>query len=163
MENGQYQVTLTVEENSGVQELTATKIIYSDNTMANVNNTIKVEVLKDKPSMENYKQQDDTAQSQVTLNFDLIDQDKSVISGKAILTKQDDPTVKEEKPIQVGANSITFTVENAKLYTLEVKVTYDRDTNTLEGKPEGDNRVTDEILATKEIQLLSDYELKSVI
>lgn len=158
--DGKYEVTLTVNENSGVQELTATKIIYSDNTIANVNNTMKVDVLKDKPSIDNFKQQDNTDQSQVTLNFDLIDQDNSVISGKVVLTKQDDPTIKVEKDIQVGQNSITFEVENAKLYTLEIKVTYDRDTNTLEGKPEEDNRVTDEILATKEIQLLSDYELQ---
>lgn len=160
LENGKYQVTLTVNEESGVQELRATKIIYSDDTMANVSHTIKVDVLKNKPSIENYKQLDDTDHAQVTLNFDLNDEDDSIIKAKAVLTKQDDSTIKEEKELQIGANNITFTVENAKLYTLEIKVTYDRDTNTLEGKPEEDNRVTDEIFATKEILVLSDYELQ---
>ncbi len=160
LENGKYEVTLTVGEDSGVQELTATKIIYSDDTMADVNHTVKVEVLKNRPSIQNYKQQDDTDHAQVTLNFDVIDEDNSIMEAKAVLTKQEDSTIKEEKEIQVGKNSITFDVENAKLYTLEVKVTYDRDTNTLEGKPEGDNRVTDEILTTKEILVLSDYELQ---
>lgn len=160
LENGKYEVVLTVNSKSGVQELTTTKIFYSDDTSADVNNTIKVDVLKDEPSIQNFKQQDKEDTSEVTLEFDVIDEDSSFLSAKAVLTKEEDSTVKEEKEVVVGKNSITFSVENIKLYTLEIKVSYDRDTNTLENKPQEDNRIMDETVLSKEIQLLSDYELQ---
>lgn len=160
LDNGKYEVVLTLGEQSGIKDLTTTKIFYSDDTFADVNNTIKIEVLKDKPSIQNFKQQDNEETSEVTLDFDLIDQDESLINAKAVLTKKDDTTINEEKAIVVGKNNITFSVENAKLYTLEIKTTYDLDTNMLENKPQEDNKVTDETILSKEIQLLSDYELQ---
>ncbi len=160
LKNGSYQVTLQVGEKSGIKELSITKVIYSDNSIADVNETVKVDVLKDKPTVQNFTQEDKIETSQVVLNFDVIDEDNSIVSAKAVLTKQEDGTVVSEKPIQKGKNSVTFDVENAKLYTIQIKATYDRDTSTLENKPEEDNRVTDEVLDTKEIQLLTDYELQ---
>ncbi|MCI9017052.1 MAG: hypothetical protein HFJ53_07830, partial [Clostridia bacterium] len=159
LENGKFEIVVTLDNRSGVQELTTTKVFYSDNTSTDAHNTIKVEILKDKPSIQNFKQQDNEGASEVTLEFDLIDQDSSFMNAKAVFTKKEDNTI-EEKEVTVGKNSITFNVENAKLYTLEIKVSYDRDTNTLENKPQEDNRIADETMLTKEIQLLSDYELQ---
>ncbi len=155
--DGQYQVEVQSSNNSGICELVATKVIFSDETVANVNNTIKIDVLKDRPSFENFVEQDNIEENKTTLSFNIKDDDNSFKNGKAIFTNQEDDT-KQEKDIQVGQNSIEFDIENGKTYTLEIKVNYDRDTNSLEEKPEEDNLFIDEILATREVQILADYE-----
>ena len=155
--NGQYQVEVEASNNSGICELVATKIIFSDETVANVNNTIKIDVLKDTPSFENLIEQDNIEENKTTLSFNIKDDDNSFKSGKAIFTNNEDNS-KQEKHIQVGENSIEFDIENGKTYTLEIKVNYDRDSNKLEGKPEEDNLFVDEVLVTREIQILADYE-----
>lgn len=155
----EYKVTLLAGQVSGVQELVTNKVIYEDNIIADVNNTIKIDVLKDKPEIEEIEQQDDINNSQVTLNFNIKDTDSSFIEGTAILTKQEDGTIQEED-VQIGENSICFPVEEEKLYTLEIKVTYDRDSNMLEGKEPADNLVTDKVIETMTVELLPDYQLK---
>ena len=155
--DGQYQIEVEASNNSGICELIATKIIFSDETVANVNNTIKIDVLKDRPIFENLIEQDNIEENKTTLSFNIKDDDNSFKTGKAIFTSKEDNT-KQEKDIQIGQNNIEFNVENGKIYTFEIKVNYDRDSNELEEKPEEDNLFIDEILITKEIQILADYE-----
>ncbi len=152
-----YEVTLEVGDKSGIYKLTTTKLVYSDNVEDNVKEEVKIDILKDKPVVKNFKQTDNTNDSEVTISFDLEDNDNSFISGKAILT---DGVKTVEKELKKGANTLKFTVENAKEYTLELKATYDRDSNTLEGKPENDNLINNEVLETKKIVLISDYKLQ---
>lgn len=86
--DGKYQITYAVDNTSGVKELIATNIIYSNEDVANVNNTVKIEVLKEIPIIGEIKQQDNINNGKVTLNFELTDSDFAFISGKAILVKK---------------------------------------------------------------------------
>lgn len=156
LDNGNYEVTFHVGNNSGIYPLSITKLTYSDGTTATIDNTINVDILKDKPEITNFTQSDNLLTREVTLSFDLEDSENSFISGKALLIHEG---TQIEKEIHSGHNELTFQVESAKKYTFEIKATYDLDSNALHGKPEEDNRVTNEVIATREISLIADYQL----
>lgn len=159
LSEGKYQVSYTVGQESGVQELNITKITYSDGKTADVNNKIKIEVLKDKPSIQRFIQNDNLNESKVVLDFDVVDEENSFINGKAVLKNNEDGSA-DEKEIVTGNNSIEFSVNEGKLYKLEIYVTYDRDTNTLEGQELDENKVIDELLSTEDIELVGNYQLQ---
>ena len=154
--DGSYQVSYKLDSTSGVKSLKATKVTYSNDSIATINKTIKLEVLKDSLTIDNYKQVDDFDHSKVTLSFDVIDNDHSFISGNAILTKKSDNTT-VTKSIKSGSNQLEFDVIELEKYEFVVNVTYDRDTNVLTS--ESDNKVIDNNLITQEIQLVRDYDV----
>ncbi|MCI8394371.1 MAG: hypothetical protein HFH86_02680 [Bacilli bacterium] len=157
LDNGNYEITLNASNNSGIYSLTTTRLTYSDDTTATTDKTIQVEILKEKPQIINFVQLDNINTNEVTLRFDVLDQENSFLNGKAILTYNDQII---EKDIVKGHNELTFQVEPRKKYILKLNATYDLDSNTLEGTPNEDNRIVDETLTTKEIELIADYELK---
>lgn len=156
LDNGNYEVALKVGNESGIYPLTTTKLYYSDEKVATIDNTINVDILKDKPSIENFTQTDNVDENKVILNFDVKDDENSFINGKAVLTLDG---ISVEKNITKGHNELSFNVEPSKSYTLEIKSTYDTDSNSLSTKPDEDNRVIDGIIDTKNIELIADYEL----
>lgn len=156
LDNGNYEATLNVGNTSGIYPLTITKFTYSNGAVATTDETIQVEVLKDKPVVKNFAQTDNLNAKEVILRFDVEDEENTFLSGKAILTSNG---VSIEKAINKGHNELTFQVEPSKKYTLKINATYDLDSNTLEGTPEEDNRITDETLATQEVELIADYQL----
>ena len=153
--DGKYEVTLNVGSTSGIYALTTTKLTYSDNTIATLDNTVNVEILKDKPVIENFKQLDDVENSEVIISFDLIDKENAFMTGKAVLSING---LASEKEIKSGHNEIRFQVEPSKKYTLNIKATYDLDSNTILGS-ENENKIVDDILETKVIELVADYKL----
>ncbi len=156
LDNGNYEATLNVGTTSGIYPLTITRFTYSNGDLATTDKTIHVEVLKDKPQVINFVQSDNLSTKEVTLRFDVLDEEESFLSGKAILTSDGNSL---EKEVTKGHNELTFQVEPSKKYTFQVNATYDLDNHALEGTPAEDNRVTDEVLTTKEIELIADYEL----
>ncbi len=154
-----YEVKYTASNDSGVQNLNVTKIIYADGKAADVNKDINIEVLKDKPSITEFSQKDNLNEGKVTLEFNVLDEDQSFIDGKAILKNKEDNSTMEKKII-VGENNLEFSVEEDKPYVLEIYATYDRDSNTLPGHKEDENKVVDELLTTEEIELVGDYRLE---
>ncbi len=153
--DGSYQVTYKLSSIIGVKSLTASRVTFSNHLTAGVNKTLKIEVLKQEPKVSNFKQIDSINDSKVTLNFDVNDTDNSFISGKADLISRKDGSV-VSKTIKVGANSLEFDVTELEMYDLNIKATFDRDTNTLSTD---ENLITDKILLTHEVQLVVDYDL----
>lgn len=156
LDNGNYEVSLNVGQTSGIYSLLTTKIYYSNDQIATVSKTIYVDILKDKPTIENFTQTDNTSTKEVTLSFDIQDTDESFVDGKAILTL-DDKTL--EQRVKRGHNELVFKVAPIKTYDFEIKVTYDLDSNSLSSKPDEDNRVIDEVIHASKIKLVADYEL----
>jgi len=159
LEDGKYKVSYEVGDDSGITSLTATKLIFSDNSMADVNKTIKVEVLKDAPMVNNFTLEDDIDNASVNVGFEVKDVENTFISGKAVLTNTEDGT-SVSKDINKGMNELTFKVKNTVKYNLDIKVTYDRDTNSLEDTDDSDNLIENKVLLSKKVQQLSDYEVK---
>lgn len=159
LEDGKYKVTYQLGETAGITNLVTTKLIYADNSEATINKTVKIEVLKDIPVVGDFVIEDDLENTSVNIGFNVNDKENSFVSGKAVLTNTEDGT-SVSKDIKKGINELTFKVESSVKYTFDVKVTYDRDTNSLEGTDESDNLVSNKTLFTTNVWQLSDYEVK---
>jgi len=84
-----------------------------------------------------------------------LDKENAFMTGKAVLSING---LASEKEIKSGHNEIRFQVEPSKKYTLNIKATYDLDSNTILGS-ETENKIVDDILETKVIELVADYKL----
>ncbi len=156
LDNGNYEVTLEVGNTSGIYPITTTKLYYNDGRVATIDNVVRVDILKDKPSIENFTQTDNIDDKKIVLGFDIKDEENSFISGKAVLMLDG---VSKELEVVKGHNELTFNVEPSRSYTLEIKSTYDLDSNSLPSKPEEDNKVIDGVIDRRNIELIADYEL----
>lgn len=130
-----------VPTDAGIYELKANRVQLSNNAYYRVwsdyfatnEKTLKIEVLKDKPRIENLKvTNEDYNNGKVTFDFDVvldakaIENDSSFANGTIELNG-----VSQE--INRGKNSITFeNVDKNKNFDLIFKATYDLDTDTLD-------------------------------
>lgn len=150
-----YQIELTSPSESGNYELNLTKVYFAEgNKEVNLNHKSIVEVLKDAPTISNYQLKDNYLEKSVTFSFDINDKENAYASGKLRLTNNEtSEVVKEIDNLSVGNNKISVNViENAR-YTLEILVSYNRDTKKTVV-------VKDSILLTKPVQLIKDYQLQ---
>ena len=158
-ENVTYSVTLNVGEKAGIVDLNTTDIIFEGNISVGVTNQVKIDVLKAKPDSEAFSQVDDIENHAVTLTANIVDPDGAFIRGTAELVRNSDKKV--VKTTTFDAEHITFIIDGLDLnteYTLVAKMTYDRDSNTLEETNK--NYVEDEIFRRRPIQLIADYQLE---
>ena len=159
-ENVTYSVTLPVGNTAGMLNLHTTEFIFEDNIRAQVDDNVKIDVLRDKPTSQAFLQTDDITGPSVTLTARIVDPDGAFISGSAELVKNSNKEVVATK--EFDAEHITFTIENIELnteYTLIAKMSYARDSKKVQ---EETNKyyVKDEILRERPIQLITDYELE---
>ncbi len=166
-ENVTYSVTYNVGESAGILNLNTTEFEFEKDLSCKVNNSVKVDVLKTKITSEAFTQVDDVDNRAVTLTSNIIDSDNSLIELKVDLVRNSDNQIVKTKTFsaeEVTTNSgkVTFRIDELELeteYTLVAKVTYDRDTNTIEEQT-NKNYVEDEELRRRPIQLIADYEIK---
>lgn len=154
--NNIYQVTYKAPSSCGVKSIKTTNVTFSNTQVAKVDNTLRIEILKDDVSVSKFKQIDNINDSKVTLSFEITDLDDSFINGKAILINRNDGT-KIEKVINTGTNSLEFAVKELEMYDFVIKATYDRDSNSL--TEDIDNLISEKELLNKEVQLVFDYDL----
>ncbi len=156
-DNVTYAVTLPVGANHGELDLHTTEFTFEDNNgVAYADNTVKVDVLKAKPTSEKFLQEDDIENGSVTLTARILDPDGAFISGVATLVSKSDGAEVASKTF--NAENVTFTINNIEIdkeYTLIAKMTYDRDSKVGE-----DNYVEDEVFRERFIQLIADYDIK---
>ncbi len=114
---------------------------------------LKVQILKDKPSIADFHLKEDVSKLKVAMDISVIDSDSSFLNGKVVLKKEDGGTL--EKEIHVGNNHITFHLENAVNYSYSLQITYDRDSSVFHF----DYLVINEVLKTGNLFLMNDYKL----
>lgn len=158
-ENVTYSVTLSVGEEAGIVNLTTTEITLEGNIAVSVMNQVKIDVLKEKPTSGAFLQVDDIDNKSVKLTARIVDPDKAFISGKAELVRNSDNQVVATKLFDAEHITFDINVELGVQYTLIAKMTYDRDTNTIEEET-NKNYVEDEIFRRRPIQLIADYQLQ---
>ena len=155
-----YSAIIEAGDKAGILEINTTEFSFEHNLTAKVEHQTQVDVLKTRPTSEAFLQEDDIENNSVTLTANIIDPDKALISGKADLVKDDTQEIVATK--EFDSENITFTINDVELdtkYTLVAKMTYDRDTNTIEEET-NKNYVKDEIFRRRPIQLIADYELE---
>ena len=147
--NGFYETELVVAKKSGIKKLTIDKIVLSNGKVISFpkkkRKKVRLEVLKREPSLYHFKRKDNSMKS--TLQFSILDLDDAFVEGKVLL-KGEDGTVLEKK-IKKGDNSITFSLVDGVLYTYQIFITYDRDSN----KVDNINLVTDKVFRKENVML----------
>lgn len=150
--DGKYIATISVGNIPGIKDITVTKVIFKDKVEVDADYTNTIEVLKDKPVVDDFKATYNYEEKKVNFTFELQDSDSSLISAKAILVKQDGSTWKENN-INVNKNNFDLEIEDNIEYTFKILVTYSR-------YADGGNIVTDEVIFTKPIQMIEEYNLE---
>lgn len=149
--DGKYSVTISVGNKAGAQDIKVTEFIFADGVEVTTNYVDTIEILKDKPVVNNYSATYNNDEKKVNFTFDLQDDDNAFISAKAVLEKQDGSTWKENV-VNVNKNTFTLDVEENIEYTFEILVTYSRYSN-------GQNSV-EEAIFTSSIQMIEEYNLQ---
>lgn len=150
--DGKYIATISVGNIAGIQETRVTKVIFEDKVEVDTEYINIIEVLKDKPVVNDFKATYDYDEKKVNFSFDLQDNDTSLVSAKAKLINQDGSTWKEND-VNTNQNDFELEVEDNIEYTFNILVTYSR-------YADGQNIVTDEVIFTKPIQMIEEYNLE---
>lgn len=150
--NDKYIVTISGGNIAGIQDIRVTEIIFEDKVSVNTEYTNTIEILKDKPVVNDFEVIYNYDTKTVNFTFDLQDIDNSIVSAKVRLVEQDG-AIFVEKDININQNNLNIEVEENVEYTFEVIVNYSRYEN-------GENIVTDEVIFTRPIQLIKEYNLQ---
>lgn len=95
--NGKYKITVQTGNMPQLLNLETTKIIFKDGTEIDSENTLQVNILKDKPTISEIRQENSVGNHEIALHFKINDVDNSYISGKVQLVNSED--IVEEKEI----------------------------------------------------------------
>lgn len=153
-----YVAKIKVQENSGIQEFKFTKAKLNVGKEIDIDYVEKVDVLKEKPTIQNYKVTEIVENAKLKVAFDVKDNDNSLLDAKIQLFEENVETklVKEEK-VNSGNNEFTLDLEENKDYILNIYLSYNLDSDQLT-EHEQDN--TGSILETKELKLNIDYKFE---
>jgi len=131
----EYRVTLPVGNEAKLLSIETTEMLLKDETSVPVRNTQQVDVLKDIPTIENIKQQDDINANKITLEFKVVDPDeaiqkeegKKLVQVELIKSDQDEPIQLEVAVDENGeARAVLEGLEAGKDYTANLVATYSR-------------------------------------
>ena len=165
--NQEYEVTKAVDSNIytvnvgtnntvGIKEYHFTEVVLNTGKKVDVDYTIKLEVLKDLPSIKNYTVNEDINKSKVDISFDLEDSDHSIQwATLEILNDKDEPI--HNSDISSGKNAIKVALESDKQYTVNFRIAYDLDTNQLSEHEEDHSGILEE---SKALEFIIDYQWK---
>ncbi len=144
------KVYINIPKESGILELKATRVQLANDGYYKIYNdyysvsekTLKLDVLKDKPKVENLEIKEYYENSKVTFDFDVVLDDNATKDEFTNGTLTLNGVTKDN--IVVGHNNITFEdVERDKTFDLIFKGNYDLDTNELNSTTGDKNNVVD--------------------
>lgn len=151
-----YSVKVKAQNTSGIQEFKFTKVKLNAGKEVKIDYVEKIDVLKDKPSIQNYQVEEIIENAKLKVAFDVIDNDKSLITTEMQLFEANENTkpIKEET-LKVGHNEFILDLEENKDYILNICLVYNLDTDELI-EHEIDNSGV--ILEAKDLKLNIDYK-----
>lgn len=152
--SSEYIIKINAQDKSGIQELKFTKAILDVGKEVKLNYTEKIEVLKDIPSIDNYTLEENVEEEKLITKFEINDKDKAVTSATVEIYNEDNKEIKNES-ISAGANTIEISAKENEKYTLSIYVSYNLDTDSLEGHEE-DNTGT--LNLNKDLEFIGDYK-----
>lgn len=152
-----YRVEIDVQDISGIKTYEVSKVIFADGSEYQMSDVLKVDVLKEKPIIENFQIEENLEESRATFKFDLFDLDSAFTGGKLILKDTETEDLYAEKEIIPGKNSYNFDVIDGKKYLLGIYMNAELDTKEL--NPNSPNILKDEEVFKTDYMLIKDYEL----
>lgn len=159
-----YEVTINVGETSGVKEYKFEKVVLTNEKEIQIDNTVKVDVLKTMPIVENWSVEEDIQKSELNISFDIKDIDQAFESGTYRIIEDKGENINPEDEeicissggIVLGNNKINVKVEENKDYKIILCIKYSLDTNTLEQEGENEGTTTIE----NNLRLVIDYKFE---
>ena len=121
-----YQVTLDGFTESGIQKISVTDVKLANNMTVKAKYSFEVDVLKDKPKIENFKIDDKKEIPEISFNF--IDVDKAYINGNFVVKDSSGKTIFESK-IKPSENKFSVELKDGETYHYDLEVKYDLDHN----------------------------------
>ncbi len=142
-------------ESAGIKQIKIKSVTLTNNEVVeNGENVIgKVEVLKDKLSVENYKV--DTSSGKAVLTYTMSDPDNSFVSGVIEMTQKDSNEV-STMPIDKTTSKYTLDLKDFKKYDVNLKITYD-----LDSSDDDENRTVEVFGTAQDVEIIKDYELNA--
>lgn len=151
----QYTVHVNAPETAGEAAYAMTQVLYEGDTQIALpkTDTLKVEVLKDVPTVNEYTANPEEKQ----ISFNIVDGDNALISGKVILIGDgNEVTVSDFKTKGIHVFTIPFELKDGVQYQVVVQLTYDLDQNQ---EPDSENYVADAVAATELLELEADRDI----
>ncbi|WP_294188685.1 ZmpA/ZmpB/ZmpC family metallo-endopeptidase [uncultured Clostridium sp.] len=152
-----YTVKFNTLDKAGVKEFKFTKVKLNVGKEVEVDFTEKIDVLKDQPTIENYRINELTSEAKMQVSFDVKDSDLAFKSSIIEIVEKNSSKVIEEKEVIVGKNEFIFTLEDKKDYIANIYIDYDLDTNTLMDH-EKDN--SGSLVRSYDLRLNIDYKFE---
>ena len=149
-----YRIYYPVQEDEGIEEINVSQINFSNDTIEEFHRNDKIEVLKDIPTVSNYKTENHIEDNKVVFTFDISDPD-DVLDANPVYALVNG----ERKDLHVGENSVEYTVSLDELSQFEIKATYDLDTDQLSDENGDANSYTDETIFKKPFLLTGNYDV----
>ena len=140
-ENNHYQVTIVAPNKAGVQDIVVTDVKLDNNVEVKTNYKVKIDVLKDKPEVKDFKINDKKSVPEISFNFE--DPDGALKNGKFVIKDEDGNIVFESNKIEKGQNTFKAELVDGKTYHYDFEVDYDLDHNYF-SKAEADDFLTRE-------------------
>ncbi len=150
-DDGSYGVIVKSPSTAGIKEYKIDKITLDDNKITE-ELIYNIDVLKDKPKVENFFI--DESEETPIITFDIIDEDNALKSDPGeVIVKFENQEVKKY-PIKKGNNKISLTditssLDNGRIYTVDIKVNYDLDSS----KDNGLHEHTEYLIQNHEIKI----------
>lgn len=157
IEGDTYRIEINVGNTSGVKTYNLESINFAGGLEYKISNTLKLDVIKDIPILENFKIEEDIENNRITATFDFFDLDSAYTGGTLRLIDKETAEVVSKKDIAPGKNSVTFAVEELKKYSLGIFIDAELDTKELNAN--SGNILKDEKLYETEYMLITDYNL----
>lgn len=168
--NDIYYVTMPGLMESGVERFVIEQITLTNDKVLDVNsdNEVSIEILKDKPIVNNYKVDEET-KGKMKISFTLVDDDSALNNATLVIENRNSKKLKKvslsnsifrRSKVQLGHNEFEFKTDGSEEYFVYLTVDYDLDTNILGS---GDNEYTNKDLLNEIITVKSrSIELKDI-
>ncbi len=118
--NNQYTVSLSGLNKTGIHQYKVSKVVLDNGKSFKVSHQISVDVLKEKPSLSDFKMQEKDDVLEIT--FNLNDKDDSI--KEANITLLDNQNIVYKNKVKKGYNNLKIKIAKNKTYNLKIDASY---------------------------------------
>lgn len=154
--SGLYMIKVKAGNTAGVKAYKITEVILSNGTKVPAELSVKCDILKDAPSIEQYTAEPKKDETAMVISLKLKDEDKSITNAVASITNEAGEEIRREQ-LKAGENKFEVPVEEGKKYNVHFTVEYNLDSGKLKDHTEDHTGV---LQAEKALEYVLDYQWK---
>lgn len=126
--SGLYMIKVKAGNTAGVKAYKITEVILSNGTKVPAELSVKYDILKDAPSIEQYTAEPKKDETAMVISLKLKDEDKSITNAVASITNEAGEEIRREQ-LKAGENKFEVPVEEGKKYNVHFTVEYNLDSS----------------------------------